>query len=91
MTSLWSIWWVWVVGGFVLGIIELLIPGFIFVGFAIGAVVTGLLIWFGFLGANLASTVLIFAVVSLISWLVTRKLVGTRPGQVKIWDHDIND
>lgn len=91
MNDLWSVWWAWVVGGFVLGIVELLVPGFVFVGFAIGGVVTGLLIWAGLLGAGLASTVLVFSLVSLVAWLVTRKLVGTRPGQVKIWDRDIND
>ncbi|MBL4916475.1 NfeD family protein [Szabonella alba] len=86
-----SVWWVWIVAGFAIGVMEVLVPGFIFVGFAIGAVVTGLLIAIGLLGGNLAVTVLVFAVISLIAWLVTRRLVGRRPGQVKIWTRDIND
>ncbi len=86
-----SVWWVWIVAGFAVGVMEVLVPGFIFVGFAIGAVVTGLLIAIGLLGGNVSVTVLVFAVVSLIAWLVTRRLVGRRPGQVKIWTRDIND
>ena len=38
---MWAVWWVWVVAGFALGVVEVLLPGFIFLGFAIGAVVTG--------------------------------------------------
>ena len=86
-----SIWWVWVVAGFAIGVVEVLIPGFIFVGFAIGAVLTGFLIGLGVLGGNLAVTIFVFAIISLVAWLGTRRLVGTRPGQVKIWTRDIND
>jgi len=86
-----SVWWVWIVAGFAIGVVEVLVPGFIFVGFAIGAVVTGILIGLGVLGGNLAVTALVFAVVSMVAWLTTRRLVGTQPGQVKIWTRDIND
>jgi hypothetical protein len=34
---------------------------------------------------------LIFAVTSVVSWIVLRRLVGVRQGQVKVWDRDIND
>ena len=37
-------WWAWVVLGFALGVLEILVPGYIFLGFAIGAVVTGILL-----------------------------------------------
>lgn len=87
---LWSLWWAWIVAGFVLGVIEVLVPGFIFVGFAVGAVLTGALVGLG-VKASLPVLILIFALLSLASWLVVRRLVGRRPGQVKIWDRDIND
>ena len=29
--------------------------------------------------------------VMLLAWLVLRRVVGVREGQVKIWDRDIND
>ena len=34
---------------------------------------------------------LFFAVVSLISWLGLRRWLGVREGQVKEFDHDINE
>lgn len=90
-------WWVWVAGGLAIGILELLIPGwFLFVGFAIGAVLTG--IWLGlglpgadWIAASSGNGLTVFAVLSLLSWLVLRKLVGVRGGQVKRIEHDIND
>lgn len=88
---MWAVWWVWVVGGLGLGILEVLVPGFIFLGFAVGGVATGLLIWAGVLGSSLAPLVLVFALASLVAWGVMRALFGVRRGQVKIWDRDIND
>ena len=38
---MWNVWWVWIVAGFSLGVLEILAPGYIFLGFAIGALVTG--------------------------------------------------
>lgn len=88
---LWQEWWIWMIAGAVLGILEVVIPGFILLGFAIGAGLTGLLLWAGILGASLSVLLLVFAVASLVAWLVLRKVVGVRHGQVKVWNHDIND
>ncbi len=90
MESLIGTWWAWVILGFVLGVLEVLVPGFIFLGFAVGAVVTGILVGVG-IPAGLPALILIFAVVSVVAWLVLRKTMGIREGQVKIWDRDIND
>ena len=84
-------WWVWVVFGFALGVLEVLIPGFIFVGFAIGAVLTGALVGLGLAPTGVAALLLIFAVASLVAWLVLRQTLGVRKGQSKIWDRDINE
>lgn len=89
--ALWQEWWVWMVAGAVLAILEVLIPGFILLGFAIGAGITGALLWLGILGGSLAVLLLLFGLSSLIAWLALRSLVGVRHGQVKIWDRDIND
>ena len=88
---LWQEWWVWVVGGIVLAVLEILAPGYVLLGFAIGAIATGALLWFGVLGASLPVLLVVFAVVSLLTWLVFRKVFGLRRGQVKIWHDDIND
>ncbi len=88
--ALMGTWWAWVILGFALGVLEVLVPGFIFLGFAIGAVVTGVLVAIG-IPAGPAALILIFAVVSVLAWLILRRVVGVREGQVKIWDQDIND
>jgi membrane protein implicated in regulation of membrane protease activity len=89
---LWQVWWVWIVAGFALGIVEVIVPGFIFLGFALGAALTGVLIGVGLLaGASLPLLLFIFAMASLAAWLGLRAVVGKRPGQVKVWDRDIND
>lgn len=90
LTTLAGTWWAWVILGFALGVLEVLVPGFIFLGFAIGAVVTGLLVGLG-IPAGLPALILIFAVVSVVAWLGLRRIVGVREGQVKVWDRDIND
>lgn len=87
---IWTVWWAWVVLGFVLGILEVVIPGFIFLGFAIGAVFTGVMAGLE-LTASLPLLILIFAVASVLAWLGLRRVMGVRDNQVKVWDRDIND
>ncbi|HMO06299.1 MAG TPA: hypothetical protein PKD10_01455 [Paracoccaceae bacterium] len=87
----WQVWWVWVVGGLAIGAMEMVVPGYIFLGFAIGSVLTGGLTWLGVLGGSLALNLAIFALLSLAAWVVLRRAMGKREGQVKIWTRDIND
>ena len=87
---MWTVWWVWIAGGFALGVAEVLLPGFIFLGFAAGAVLTGVLLGIG-LSVSLPLTLLIFALLSLASWIALRATIGVQTGQVKLWDKDIND
>lgn len=86
-----DLWWVWIVAGLVLAMIEIVIPGYIFAGFAVAAVATGGLIWSGLLGGSLPVTLVVFAGVSLLAWVALRAVFGTTLGQVKRWDRDIND
>ena len=90
MWEFWSVWWVWVVFGVALGVLEVLVPGFIFLGFAIGAVLVGVLVGIGLLGGSVAWLVLVFAVLSLAAFLVLRRVVGVTEVQSKVWDKDIN-
>jgi membrane protein implicated in regulation of membrane protease activity len=87
----WATWWAWVVAGFALGVLEVIVPGYLFLGFAVGAVMTGGLIGFGILGTSLPFTILVFAVVSLGAWFALRRVLGTPEGQVKVWHKDVND
>lgn len=87
---IWEIWWVWVAAGLALAILEVFAPGFIFLGFAIGAALVGGLIA---LGATLSLPwlLVVFGVVSLAAWIGMRQAFGVRKGQVKTWDTDINE
>lgn len=90
---MWAVWWVWFAVALVVGFLEVLAPAQIFLGFALGAAGTGLALLIGVpgLATSLPLTLLLFAVLSLAAWLIVRKVVGVRPGQVKIWDRDINE
>lgn len=89
--ELWLQWWVWMSGAVVLATLEVLAPGYIFLGFAVGAFVVGGLLLVGLPLGGLAMTLLIFAVASLLAYLAMRRIFGLKTGSVKIWDRDINE
>lgn len=93
---IWSVWWIWLVGALALAILEIFAPGFLFLGFAVGAALTGVLLAVGgplavAMIGSLPITLLVFAVASLIAWIALRRMLGVRDGQVKVFDHDINE
>ena len=88
---MWALWWVWVAGGIALGILEVLAPGYVFLGFAVGAVMTGALLGLGVLGVGLPMLLVVFGCASVAAWAAMRAAFGVRRGQVKIWDRDINE
>lgn len=90
---MWTSWVFWMIAAVGLAILEVFAPSFIFLGFAIGAALVGLVLLIGgsAISLSLPMTSLVFAVVSLISWIALRQLLGVRRGQVKVWDEDIND
>ncbi|GAA3856584.1 hypothetical protein [Celeribacter arenosi] len=90
-SGIFFIWWIWAVAAIAFFILEVLAPGFILLGFGVGATVVAIILALGLLGADVAILVLIFAVVSLVSWYALRRVFGLRKGQVKVWDTDIND
>jgi len=88
---LWTIWWVWMAAALVLAILEVLVPGFIFLGFALGALGVGLVLLAIGAMLSLPPLLLIFALLSLAAWLGLRRLFPHSSGQTKIIDKDIND
>lgn len=84
-------WWVWMSAALLLATAEVIIPGWIFLGFAIGALVMGLLLLIGVTGVSLPITLVIFAVLSLIAYIGLRWFFGLKTGQVTTFDTDIND
>ncbi|WP_172298681.1 NfeD family protein [Pseudoruegeria sp. HB172150] len=93
---MWALWWVWMAAALILGTLEVLVPGFIFLGFAIGAAVIGLMLLVGgpltvLIAGSVAWMLVVFAAISVIAWILLRWLVGVRTGQVRIVERDINE
>ncbi|MEQ3625541.1 MAG: hypothetical protein ABNH26_02505 [Celeribacter sp.] len=93
---IWS-WWIWLAGAVGLAILEMLVPGYLFLGFAIGAAATGLVLlagglFGGLIAGTLTGTLLFFAGASLVAWVVLRRVFApTGGGSVQTFDRDIND
>ena len=91
MTYLWSEWWVWMCVAVVFAILEVVVPAYVFLGFAIGAAAMGGLLIFKLVAFGLAGSILGFAVLSLVGYLALRAVFGLKKGQIKVWDRDINE
>jgi len=89
-------WWVWATAALVLAVAEVILPGFVLLGFAIGAGVVALVLLVGgplavWLAGSVPVLLLVFAVVSLLAWLGLRRWLGVYKNQVRTFDHDINE
>ena len=89
MTAFWGLWWVWGAAALLLAILEVVIPGFVFLGFAIGAAAVALILLLP-LQIGLAALLAIFAVLSLLAWVILRRLFRAPDGQVRFVRNDIN-
>ncbi len=83
-------WWAWIVAGVALGVLEVLAPAWVFLGFALGAVGVGVALLLGGPMA-LGWQALLFAGLSLASWFALRAALGSRGDGVKRIDRDINE
>lgn len=88
---LWLNGWLWIIAALILAGLELAVPGWVFLGMAIAVAMMGLLLLADIWTATLPLTLVVTAILSGIVWLVLRRIVGIRKGQVRIWDRDIND
>lgn len=91
-----AMWWAWVAAGMAIAILEVLIPGYIFVGIALGMVGAGLILWTGvwpatWMDVSFANTLLMASVIALVAWAMLRLTLGVRKGQTKIITRDINE
>lgn len=89
-------WWAWGALALLFAIAEMLLPGFVLLGFAIGAGIVSIILAFGgplaaLLTGSMPIMLLAFAVLSLLAWIGLRSGFGGRGAQVKTFDEDIND
>lgn len=89
MTELWTSWWVWLAAALGLAILETLIPGYVFLGISIGAAMMALIVALP-LSIGPAAILAIFAVLSLVAWLILRRVFRARNDQSRVIHDDIN-
>ena len=87
--TLYDLWWAWLAFALGLAILEVLAPGFIFLGFAVGAAAMALVV-LAAPGLGLPVLLAIFAVISLLAWIVLRKLFRATDDQSRVIHEDIN-
>ncbi|WP_138466427.1 NfeD family protein [Poseidonocella sp. HB161398] len=88
--------WIWLLAAVVLGIGEVLLPGYVLLGFAIGAGAMGVVLMAGgplaaFLAGSVPALALGFALVSLGAWMALRRWAGGRAARGKRIDYDVNE
>ena len=90
LSYLLGLWWVWLSAALAFAILETLIPAYVFLVFTIGAALVAVLLLAG-LSASAAVLLAIFAVASLVAWIVLKRSFKAPRGQVKHFTSDIND
>ena len=90
MADLLALWWVWICIALALGVVELLAPGFIFLGFALGAMAMALVVVL-LPGLGVPMFLALFAILSLIGWLVLRRGFRKQSSGARIVTEDINE
>ena len=90
MTGLLTLWWIWICIALALGVLELLAPGFIFLGFAIGGLVMAGVVAI-FPATNVPALLAIFAILSLFSWIVLRLVFRRQSSGARVVTRDINE
>lgn len=88
-TALWHLWWVWLAAALCLAIVEIIVPGFIFLGFGIGAALVTLLVLLP-LDLGLTTLLAIFAGLSLAAWIALRRALRRPDDQTRVIREDIN-
>ena len=87
--ALWQLWWIWAAASLVLAMLEIVVPGFIFLGFACGAALVALLVLLP-VTPGLTMLLAIFAGLSLAAWIALRRIFRRRDDQTRVIREDIN-
>ncbi|NOR31858.1 MAG: hypothetical protein GQ539_12295 [Sulfitobacter sp.] len=85
-----TLWWVWMSIALILGLIEILLPGNIFLGFALGALAMVPVVLL-LPAASTSLLMAIFAGLSLLCWIILRAVFRRQSSGARIVTHDINE
>lgn len=83
--------WIWIIAALILGALEIVLPGWFFMGIALAVGVMGLVILAGLWTGGLPLALVVTALLSGVIWLLLRRIFGSSRGEVRIWTRDIND
>ena len=89
MEMLVNTWWAWLTAALVLALIEILAPGFIFLGFALGALAMTAIVLLATFSVPVALA--LFAGLSLLGWIALRLIFRNQRSAARFIEHDIND
>ena len=87
----WANGWFWIIAALVLAALELVLPGWFFLGFALAVLLMGVVLLVGLWPAGLPLALVATAVLTWLIWLALRRAFGRNRGEVRIWTRDIND
>lgn len=88
---IWDNGWIWLIAALLLAAVELLLPGWFFMGMAVAVGVMGLALLAGLWPWGLPVALVVTAALTGAVWLGLRRGLGSARGSVKVWDRDIND
>ncbi|MTH78348.1 hypothetical protein [Paracoccus aestuariivivens] len=83
--------WLWIIAALILAALEIVLPGWFFLGIALATGLMGLALLVGIWTGGLPVTLVVTAMLSGVIWLVMRRIFGSSRGDVRIWTRDIND
>lgn len=90
MSSWLALWWVWVCLALAFGVVEVLLPTWVFLGFALGALAMALVVVL-FPSLSTAALLALFALLSLLGWIFLRQVFRRQSSGARIVTRDINE
>lgn len=84
------IWWVWLSDAFVLALVKLMVPASVFLGFALGALAMAGVVAIGLI-TKPSVLLAVFAALSLVAWIVLKRVFRNQTTAARIVTRDINE
>ena len=91
MDTMVSIWWVWLSAAIALAVLEVLAPGFIVIGFAIGALIMTAVVALFPTAMMPPAALALFTGLSLVAWIVLKRVFKSQSTGARRVTQDIND
>lgn len=87
----WTNGWLWIIAALVLALIDLMLPGYIFMGVALATALMGVALLAGLWTGSLPVALVVTAILSGVIWLALSRMRGVDRSETRIWHRDIND